>query len=150
MSGVFRVGGDAYDNFMGRYSRALAPLFADFAGVRAGDRVLDVGAGTGALTRSSSAAALAAAVDPSPGVRRGAARAVPERDVPQAPAEQLPFEDARSTSRSRSSSCVHGRCAGGVARDGARRAGSVAVCMWDIAEDGDVRGGRRTCGTESA
>lgn len=35
---------------MGRYAVRLAPLFADFAGVRPGLRVLDVGAGTGALT----------------------------------------------------------------------------------------------------
>src|SRR5947208_279753 len=40
----------AYDNFMGRYSTRLAPVFADFAGVEAGQRALDVGAGTGALT----------------------------------------------------------------------------------------------------
>jgi 16S rRNA A1518/A1519 N6-dimethyltransferase RsmA/KsgA/DIM1 with predicted DNA glycosylase/AP lyase activity len=40
----------AYDSFMGRFSRRLAPLFADFAGVSSDDHVLDVGAGTGALT----------------------------------------------------------------------------------------------------
>jgi hypothetical protein len=28
---------------MGRYSRVLSPVFADFAGVRTGQRVLDVG-----------------------------------------------------------------------------------------------------------
>ena len=44
MSGVFRVGEEAYNDFMGRYSVRLAPLFADFAGVREGDRALDVGA----------------------------------------------------------------------------------------------------------
>ena len=40
----------AYDKFMGRFSARLAPVFADFAGVAGGMRVLDVGAGTGALT----------------------------------------------------------------------------------------------------
>jgi SAM-dependent methyltransferase len=34
---------------MGRWSRRLAPLLVRFAGVREGDSVLDVGAGTGAL-----------------------------------------------------------------------------------------------------
>jgi len=36
MSDAFRVGGDAYDDFMGRYSTTLAALFADFAGVGQG------------------------------------------------------------------------------------------------------------------
>ena len=40
----------AYERFMGRWSRSLAPLFVRFAGVRDGDGVLDVGSGTGALT----------------------------------------------------------------------------------------------------
>lgn len=39
-----------YEQFMGRWSRRLAPEFAQFAGVRGGDRVLDVGCGTGSLS----------------------------------------------------------------------------------------------------
>ena len=46
---VFHVDDDVYDRFMGRYSTRLAPLFADFARVGSSDRVLDVGAGPGAL-----------------------------------------------------------------------------------------------------
>ena len=41
---------DAYDRFMGRYSRPLAVPFADFAGLPLDGRVLDVGSGPGALT----------------------------------------------------------------------------------------------------
>ena len=40
---------EAYERFMGRWSRRLAPLLVDFAGVPDGARVLDVGSGTGAL-----------------------------------------------------------------------------------------------------
>ena len=39
----------AYEKLMGRWSERLAPLFLDFAGVRDGGRILDVGCGTGAL-----------------------------------------------------------------------------------------------------
>ena len=49
--------GDAYERFMGRWSRELAPLLATFAGVRNGDAVLDVGSGTGALTAAVAAVA---------------------------------------------------------------------------------------------
>jgi ubiquinone/menaquinone biosynthesis C-methylase UbiE len=42
-------GADKYDSFMGRWSRRLAPLFIDFAGLTAGDSILDVGCGTGSL-----------------------------------------------------------------------------------------------------
>lgn len=46
---------DGYERFMGRWSRRLAPLFVTFAGVTEGDRVLDVGSGTGALAATAAA-----------------------------------------------------------------------------------------------
>ena len=46
----FNVSADAYLRFMGRYSEPLAAQFADLAGARGGQRLLDVGCGPGALT----------------------------------------------------------------------------------------------------
>ena len=40
----------SYDRLMGRWSRRLAPLFAEHAGIASGDRLLEVGCGTGSLT----------------------------------------------------------------------------------------------------
>src|SRR4051794_41771391 len=42
--------GDAYERVMGQWSRRLAPLLIRFGGLADGDRVLDVGCGTGSLT----------------------------------------------------------------------------------------------------
>lgn len=93
---TFGGGGDAYDAFMGRYAVPLAPLLADLAEVAGGQRALDVGCGTGALT-SELVARLGvdrvAGCDPSP-VQLAACRAT-HRDVDlrEAPAEELPWED---------------------------------------------------------
>ena len=38
-----------YDQIMGRWSRKLAPIFIDFAGSADGEKILDVGCGTGSL-----------------------------------------------------------------------------------------------------
>src|SRR4051812_29206952 len=51
MSSTFVAkGADGYDQYMGRWSKRLAPLFLDFAGVADGERIIDVGCGTGSLT----------------------------------------------------------------------------------------------------
>jgi len=59
---------DAYERFMGRWSRRLGPLLVRFADVRDGNAVLDVGSGTGALAAAVAAAAPSAkivGIDPS-------------------------------------------------------------------------------------
>ena len=92
----FDVAAEAYDGFMGRYSRLLSGQLADLASVRRGQRVLDVGCGTGALTGELVARlgpGAVAAIDPSePFVAATRARH-PSVDVRRAPAEQVPFPD---------------------------------------------------------
>ena len=41
---------EAYERFMGRWSRLAAPLLVDFAGIPNQGRVLDIGSGTGSLS----------------------------------------------------------------------------------------------------
>ena len=43
-------GAQSYDAYMGRWSRRLAPLFLDFAGVAPDERIIYVGCGTGKPT----------------------------------------------------------------------------------------------------
>ena len=60
---------EAYERFMGGWSRQLAPSFLEFAGLEDGDSVLDVGSGTGALTvavLSETESARVIGIDPSP------------------------------------------------------------------------------------
>ena len=48
-SASFRGPADVYDRFVGRYSPTLARAMCEAAGVRPGQRALDVGCGSGAL-----------------------------------------------------------------------------------------------------
>jgi len=135
MSGLFHVDGDAYDNFMGRYSRLLAKLFADFAGVNAGMRVLDVGAGTGALTAELLASgASAAAADPSPEFVAVLRERFPNLEVEEAPAESLPY--GAGVFDLALAQLVVAFVSDGPAAiaEMARVARRVAVCMWGVEE----------------
>ena len=135
----FAVSADAYDRFMGRYSVPLAPGLASFAGVSAGQRVLDVGCGPGALTtelvRRLGPAAVTA-VDPSGPFVEAARERHPGVVVERAAAERLPFPD-RGFDASLAQLVVH-FMADPVAglREMARvtrPGGVVAACVWDHA-----------------
>ena len=54
--------GAVYEQAMGRWSRRLAPLLIEFGGLADGDRVLDVGCGTGSLSYALPEAANVSAV----------------------------------------------------------------------------------------
>ena len=89
--------GDAYESYVGRWSRLVAQSFLGWLGVPAGRRWLDVGCGTGALTQTILAVAepaLVVGVDPSRGflttARTRAATAVVAGD-----ARALPFGSGR-------------------------------------------------------
>ena len=133
----FDVAAEAYDRFMGRYSTLLSPQLADLAGVRHGQRVLDVGCGPGALTAELVArlgAASVVAVDPSePFVAAARARNTGVH-VLRASAEELPFPD-RTFDASIAQLVVHFMSdpVAGLAEMGrvTRRDGVVAACVWD-------------------
>ena len=96
---------DGYERFMGRWSRRLAPLFADFAGVATGNDVLDVGCGTGAVTFAAATvpSVRAVGVDPSSEFVRAAQQAGDGDRVrfQVGDASALPFRTAHSTGRCR-------------------------------------------------
>jgi SAM-dependent methyltransferase len=94
---TFLTSGSEYDRFMGRYSAPLAHLFADAAGVAAGQRALDVGCGPGALTTvlvERLGIDSVAACDPSPPFLDDCRARLPGIDARQGRAEQIPFEHA--------------------------------------------------------
>ncbi|MFI5262416.1 MAG: class I SAM-dependent methyltransferase [Candidatus Limnocylindrales bacterium] len=135
----FEVAADAYDQYMGRYSRLLSPQLADFAGVRSGQRVLDVGCGPGALTAELVARvgpSAVAAVDPSASFVAAARERHPGVEVWQASAERLPFP-ALTFDATLAQLVVHFMAdptsgAAEMARV-TRRGGVVAACVWDHA-----------------
>jgi SAM-dependent methyltransferase len=132
---MFNVSDVAYDNFMGRFSVPLAPVFADFAGIEAGQRVLDVGAGTGALTSELvRRGADASAADPSPSFVAALRERLPEIGVHEAPAEELPWPDEVFDAALAQLVLTFMRDArAGLAemKRVVREGGVVAACMWD-------------------
>jgi SAM-dependent methyltransferase len=135
----FAVAPDAYDRYMGRYSKLLAPQLADLAAVSEGQRVLDVGCGPGALTAElvkRLGAAAVSAVDPSQSFVAAAQERHPGVDVRRAAAEQLPFPDAVfDATLAQLVVLLMENPTVGVAEMArvTRKGGVVAACVWDYA-----------------
>ncbi|PBB81898.1 SAM-dependent methyltransferase [Mesorhizobium sp. WSM3879] len=87
-----------YEQLMGRWSRRLAPKFIDFVGLAGGEKILDVGCGTGSLTfelaRSRDLAEIQAIDFSAVFVAAAKERNTdPRITIEQADATALPFED---------------------------------------------------------
>ena len=139
---TFEVPAEAYDAFMGRYSRHLAAQMADLAGVAAGQEAVDVGCGPGALTTElvrRLGADHVTAVDPSERFVEAIRSRLPGVTVERASAESLPLADDRFDA-ALAQLVVHFmtdpvaglREMGRVTKPG----GAVAACVWDHAAGG--------------
>ena len=137
----FNVSADAYGRFMGQFSEPLAVQFAEYAGVRTGQRAVDVGCGPGALTARLVArlgAEAVVAIDPSPPFVEATQARFPGVDVRAGGAEHLPFADdefdlalAQLVVHFMRDPVAGLREMGRVTRPG----GQVAACVWDHAGD---------------
>lgn len=126
---------------MGRYSEPLARHFAELAGVVAGDRVLDVGCGPGALSAvlaDQVGADLVSAIDPSESFVTATRERLPGVEVRQGTAEALPYDDdsfdivLAQLVVSFMADPIAGLVEmGRVTRPGGR----IAACVWDLAGD---------------
>ena len=136
----FEVAGNAYDRFMGRYSRELAPRLIEFAGIEPGMHVLDVGCGPGALSEQLAGVVgeeQLGAVDPSEPFVAACRERVPGADVRRGDAEELPWEDdAFDAALSQLVvNFMRDAPAGASAmRRVVRPGGVVAACTWDYGD----------------
>jgi ubiquinone/menaquinone biosynthesis C-methylase UbiE len=128
-----------YEQLMGRWSKKLAPLFIDFAGLAADEKILDVGCGNGSLTFALAGTAdlgEIVGIDYAPvfveaAIRRNSDARVRFR---QADACNLPFEDG-AFDRSLALLVLHFVPDSGKAvaemRRVVRPGGVVAAAVWD-------------------
>jgi SAM-dependent methyltransferase len=134
----FNVPADAYARFMGRFSEPLAVEFAGLVDPRPGERALDVGCGTGALTSQlveRLGADRVAAIDPSATFVEALRARLPRVTVLHAGAEEIPFPDNRFDV-TMAQLVVHFLADPVVGLVEMRRvtkpAGRVAACVWDF------------------
>jgi ubiquinone/menaquinone biosynthesis C-methylase UbiE len=132
--------GAGYERTMGRWSRRLAVPFVAFAGLAAGERVLDVGCGTGSLSREIARNADVAridAVDLSPAYVEHARRTVHDARLTFAVADACALDlPAGAFDRVLSLLLLHfvprPDLAVAAMRRAARPGGVVAAAVWDV------------------
>jgi SAM-dependent methyltransferase len=136
---MFEVPADAYARFMGRFSEPLATEFAELAGVRNGQRALDVGCGPGALTAQlveRLGVSAVCAIDPSASFVAATRARFSGVHVRSGVAEQLPFAD-QAFDATLAQLVVHFMAdpvAGLMEMARVTRPGGVvAACVWDHA-----------------
>ncbi|MBU1336714.1 MAG: class I SAM-dependent methyltransferase [Alphaproteobacteria bacterium] len=128
-----------YEQLMGRWSRKLAPAFVEFAGLAAGEKLLDVGCGTGSLTFELAARGEPSeirAIDYAPAFVEAARQrnTDPRVTIEQADATALPFGD-RTFDRAMAMLVLHFVPDAPLAiremRRVVRPGGVVAAVVWD-------------------
>jgi SAM-dependent methyltransferase len=128
-----------YEGRIGRYGPELAVAFIRAAGVRASQRALEVGCGSGALTQPLAellGPENVVAVDPDVVAVEACRARLPGVDVRVAAAEALPFSDSEfdAVLAQLVVSFMSDAHAGvSEMRRVARRGGIVAACSWDFA-----------------
>jgi SAM-dependent methyltransferase len=138
----FTAGADKYDRWMGRYTRSLAPLLVEAAGVEPGMKVLDVGCGPGGLTAELSklvGADHVAAIDPAPQFAAACGERHRGADVRVGVAEDLPWPDDSFDAALCSLVIAFMQDADAGVREMMRvtsPGGVVGACMWDIVGGG--------------
>jgi SAM-dependent methyltransferase len=136
---MFQTAAETYDRLVGRYTRELGRAMVAAAGVRQGERALDVGCGPGALTTELVAvlgADRVAAVDPSASYAEACRQRLPGVRVEVAPAETLPFGDGafdHALAQLVVNFMTDAAAGVGEMRRVTRRGGTVAAAVWDYA-----------------
>ena len=137
-SSVVGAAVDAYDRHVGRYGPELAREMVRVSAVRGGQRALDVGCGTGALTIALAdvlGGRSVAAIDPSERFAAACRERVPGADVRVGTGEELPWADDEFDvvlAQLVVDGMNDARRGAAEMRRVARPGGVISACTWDF------------------